>query len=225
MQWWNEVEAVIEKHSLLKHPFYQAWQDGRLSQDDLAYYAKQYYKHVRDFPRYVSAVHSNTEDLATRQMLLENLNEEEAGSENHPELWKRFAEGLGVSRDAVENAELRPESEACVETYHALARDKNPLVGLAALYAYESQIPAISKTKLEGLASFYGITDERSRKFFSVHEKADVWHSKVERDALMRGAATDADKAAVKQAVTRACEAVESLLDGVVEARGIASFC
>ncbi len=31
-----------------------------------------------------------------QQVLLGNLIEEEQGDENHPELWKRFAEGLGV---------------------------------------------------------------------------------------------------------------------------------
>ena len=37
----------------------------------------------------------------TRQLLLENLNEEEKGKENHPELWMRFAEGMGNSRNDV----------------------------------------------------------------------------------------------------------------------------
>ncbi|GIS54804.1 hypothetical protein Ct9H90mP29_18460 [bacterium] len=31
-------------------------------------------------------------------MLLDNLIDEERGSENHPELWMRFAEGMGNSR-------------------------------------------------------------------------------------------------------------------------------
>ena len=58
--------------------------------------------------------------------------------------------------------------------------------GLAALYAYESQIPEVSKTKREGLAAFYGIADEDATRFFSVHEEADVWHRQVEREALGR---------------------------------------
>ena len=30
-------------------------------------------------------------------MLLDNLIDEEKGSENHPELWMRFAEGMGIA--------------------------------------------------------------------------------------------------------------------------------
>ena len=92
----NLLEAIME-YSMLKHPFYVAWTEGKLSQSVLGEYAKQYYAHVRAFPTYVSAVHSRCEDLGIRQKLLENLIEEERGEENHPELWMRFAEGLGVA--------------------------------------------------------------------------------------------------------------------------------
>src|ERR1700704_5844056 len=101
----NLLEAVME-YSMLKHPFYIAWTEGKLSKFVLGEYVKQYYAHVRAFPTYVSAVHSRCEDLSIRQQLLENLIEEERGDENHPELWLRFAEGLGVARGNVAGAEL-----------------------------------------------------------------------------------------------------------------------
>src|SRR5687768_4747226 len=77
----------VMRYSMLKHPFYRAWSEGRLSKAILGDYAKQYYAHVRAFPTYVSAVHSRCEDVSIRQELLENLIEEERGTENHPELW------------------------------------------------------------------------------------------------------------------------------------------
>src|SRR5579859_8012580 len=160
--WWTEVERIIDVYSLLKHPFYQAWQAGKLSLEDLRCYAQQYYPHVAHFPRYLSAVHSNCADISLRQQLLENLNEEEKGPENHPELWLRFAEGLGLNRTEVLSAEIQPETKECVDTFMALCRDDDPRMGLAALYAYESQIPAVSHTKLQGLSHFYGIKDERT---------------------------------------------------------------
>ena len=55
----------------------------------------KYYAHVSNFPIYISATHSRCDDIKVRQLLLENLNDEEKGEENHPELWMRFAEGLG----------------------------------------------------------------------------------------------------------------------------------
>ncbi|MBI3547977.1 MAG: CADD family putative folate metabolism protein [Elusimicrobia bacterium] len=222
MGWWRDVEAIIEENSLLKHPFYQAWQKGMLSIEDLRYYARQYYPHVAHFPRYVSATHSNTADADVRRMLLENLIEEERGEANHPELWLRFAEGLGEDRKAVLAADVQPETARCVDTFMSLSKDADALKGLSALYAYESQIPAVSRTKMQGLGEFYGIKDDRTQSFFKVHEAADVWHSQTEREAIERLADTPEKRETVKRSVEASCKAVWELLDGVVEARKIA---
>ena len=80
-------------------------------------------------------------------------------------------------------------AEAIAE-FRRATREGSTAEGLAALYAYESQIPEVSKTKREGLEAFYGIVDEDATRFFSVHEKADVWHRQVEREALGRVADT-----------------------------------
>ena len=82
-------EKIQEKH-LLNHPFYESWNAGELSHDTIQEYAAQYFRHVSLFPRYLSAIHSNCDEIKVRQLLLENLVEEEGGKENHPELWMRF---------------------------------------------------------------------------------------------------------------------------------------
>ena len=111
---------------MLKHPFYVAWTEGKLSKSVLAEYAKQYYAHVRAFPTYVSGVHSRCDDVSIRQQLLENLIEEERGEENHPELWLRFAEALGVTREDVRAAELLPSTKDSVRKF-AVADSKRRL--------------------------------------------------------------------------------------------------
>src|SRR5215471_12309459 len=94
----DEIDTDIAAKHLLKHPFYLAWTRGELSKDALVDYARQYYHHVAAFPTYLSATHVKCEDQTTRRQLLANLIDEEAGSPNHPELWLKFAEGLGVSK-------------------------------------------------------------------------------------------------------------------------------
>src|SRR6476469_3417051 len=121
----NNLHNAVMEHSMLKHPFYVAWTEGKLSKAVLAEYAKQYYSHVRAFPTYVSGVHSHCEDLSVRRELLENLIEEERGNENHPELWLRFAEALGVERDAVRSAELLPTTEASVKSLQSLTQSED----------------------------------------------------------------------------------------------------
>jgi pyrroloquinoline-quinone synthase len=213
----NLLEAVME-YSMLKHPFYVAWTEGKLSQSVLAEYAKQYYAHVRAFPTYVSAVHSNCDDLQVRQELLENLIEEEQGKENHPELWMRFAEGLGVARDDVRDAKLLPATEDSVARMKSLTRSEDYRDGLAALYAYESQIPEVARTKREGLKGFYGIEDERAVSFFRVHEGIDVLHQQIEKQILSEKCRTEDEQTRAVEKARESAKALWSFLDGVTAA-------
>jgi pyrroloquinoline-quinone synthase len=211
----NSLDALIEERHLLKHPFYRLWTEGRLTRENLREYAVSYYPHVAAFPTYVSAVHSACEDAALRQQLLENLIEEERGEENHPALWRRFAAALGASDQDLSPSPRTPEVTDAIAEFRRATRG-GVVEGLAALYAYESQIPEISKTKREGLEAFYGISDEDATRFFSVHEKADVWHREVEREALGRMADTPLKRRKALAAARRCVEALNRALDGVM---------
>jgi pyrroloquinoline-quinone synthase len=213
----NLLEAIME-YSMLKHPFYVAWTEGKLSQSILGEYAKQYYAHVRAFPTYVSAVHSRCDDLQIRQELLENLIEEERGEENHPELWMRFAEGLGVAREDVTNAKLLPSTEESVARLKSLTASEDYRDGLAALYAYESQIPDVARTKREGLKEFYGIENERAVSFFRVHEGIDVLHQQIEKKALSEKCVNADEQARAVEVARASAKALWGFLDGVTAA-------
>jgi pyrroloquinoline-quinone synthase len=207
------LDSIIAERSLLKHPFYQAWTAGTLSIERLQNYAVQYYPHVAAFPRYLSAIHSRCADIATRQALLENLIEEERGAENHPELWLRFAESIGVPRERVVDSTASGSSTALIDEFTRLAEGGHVASGLAALYAYESQIPSVATAKIDGLRRFYGVTDERGLAFFAVHEKADVWHARTGAQLIERHCATERDRELAFEAADRALGALWSLLD------------
>jgi len=211
----RKLDGLIEERSLLKHPFYQAWQKGDLTLDALRGYACQYYHHVLAFPTYVSGVHANCDDLSDRQELLENLVEEEQGENNHPELWLRFAESLGLSRDEVAGSTPLPETRSLIETYRRTTKDGSLAEGLAALYAYESQVPAVAATKIDGLRRFYGLQDRRGLRFFVVHKSLDVEHSKVTRGLVAKYAASPEEEEHALAAAHTATRALWGFLDGV----------
>jgi len=210
----RRLDVLIEEKSVLKHPFYQTWQKGELSLDALRGYACQYYQHVLAFPKYVSGTHANCDDLADRQELLENLKEEEEGPNNHPELWLRFGEALGLSREDMINAAPLAETLALDETYRRITRDADFVSGISALYAYESQVPAVAATKMDGLKRFYGINDPQQLKFFIVHKSLDVEHSKVTRNMVARYAGSEDDQETATRAARDAADALLGFLDG-----------
>ncbi|HYK01870.1 MAG TPA: CADD family putative folate metabolism protein [Thermoanaerobaculia bacterium] len=209
------LDASIASRHLLDHPFYQRWTEGTLTPEELREYARQYFHYAMAFPTFVSAMHAQTEDIVVRQMLLENLIEEERGPENHPELWLRFCEALGLDREDVKSGLANDATRGLIATMKSLARDGALHEGLAALYAYESQIPAVAKAKIEGLAKNYGISAERDIAFFSVHMDADVVHSQTSRD-LLRDLCNTPEKAAqANQAATSTLHALYGFLDSV----------
>jgi pyrroloquinoline-quinone synthase len=217
----DQIDAQVAAKHLLTHPFYQAWTRGELSQEALQDYAKQYYHHVAAFPTYLSAVHANTEDQATRRHILANLIDEEAGTPNHPELWLGFAESLGVSRQDVQGTELWDETRNLVDTFRSVCRDGATTDGLTALYAYESQIPAVSESKIDGLQKFYGFTNPKGYKYFSVHIEADREHSATER-ALLEPQLNETNGASATQSADRVLDALWEMLSGVCRRHEIA---
>jgi pyrroloquinoline-quinone synthase len=215
------IDALIAERHLLRHPFYVAWQEGRLTPEALRDYAAQYYQHVRAFPTYLSALHARCEDLATRQVLLANLRDEEEGPENHPELWLRFAEAVGCGREEAAAAEAWPETARAIETFRRAA-SQGPLGrGIAALYAYESMVPEVAGEKIRGLAEHYGVAGSPATDYFEVHRTLDVEHAGATRALLaerMRGAD---ESAAAADGAALALEAVNGLLDGICRVHGI----
>lgn len=205
----HALDALIDERSLLKHSFYTRWVEGTLPREALTEYARQYYRFESAFPRMLSAIHTQLPDLEDRQVVLENLVDEERGHSSHVELWLRFAEAVGAPREDVVGSEPLPSTVKLVDTYLELARASAP-GGLAALYAYERQVPAVAAAKLEGLARNYGMTDGPGLEFWKVHGWLDAEHAGAEASLIEKH--SDEHTA---EAAERALDAWWEFLSGV----------
>jgi pyrroloquinoline-quinone synthase len=189
------IDALIDERSLLKHSFYTRWVEGTLPIQALQVYARQYYRFEAAFPRVLSSIHTQLDELADRQVVLENLVDEERGDGSHVELWLRFAEALGVSRDDVLGAEQLPETLRLVDIYRELG-SSSAGEGLAALFAYERQVPAVAAAKLDGLARHYGLGEDDGVEFWKVHGWLDAEHADAEARLLAKHGGASAVEAA-----------------------------
>jgi pyrroloquinoline-quinone synthase len=215
------IDAAVEARAMLTHPFYQAWEEGTLTRDALREYAKQYFHHVEAFPRAVSAVHANCPSAAGRRLLAENLAEEEGlgeGKDDHAALWLGFAAGMGADEGDVRGVEINAETQTLIDAFRKLSR-RSYASGLGALYAYESQLPAIAKTKIKGLVERYDVTEPRTLKFFEVHELADIEHSDVCRELL--DALPEDERAEAHAAACELAEALRGFLSGMQRQTGM----
>lgn len=209
----TRIQSVLDQRSMLKHPFYQAWTAGTLPRESMRAYARQYYHFEAAFPRLLSAIHTRTESPEIRQMLLDNLWDEEHGERNHPRLWLDFANALGVSDSDVTGATLTAQTRALIDHYDDSARNAPLGEALATLFAYEGQVPTIAWQKIKGLSEHYGFAPAQF-EFFSVHLVADIAHAGHEMQAIDI-ASEDDDR--VVAATETACDLLLGFLDGCME--------
>jgi pyrroloquinoline-quinone synthase len=211
----EKIDAAIAEKNLLKHPFYQDWQAGKLSREALQLYAAQYYRHVEAFPKHLRLLAARA-DGQLRDIVMENLAEEENPAAPHPKLWRDFAIALGVSESEIAGSPSLPGTQAVVETFRDICTNRSLPEAVAALYAYESQIPEIATTKIDGLKGFYGIDTPEGLAYFTVHEEADKAHRASWRSWLEQH--TEVDEEQILPATNRALDALWGALDAVQSA-------
>ena len=121
---------------------------------------------------------------------------------------------MGVDREEVATAKPWEETEDLVGTFRSICRDRSTAEGLAALYAYESQIPDVAESKIAGLKKFYGVTEPRALSYFEVHIEADREHAAVERK-LLESHLSEENASAATDAAGEVLEALWEALSGV----------
>jgi pyrroloquinoline-quinone synthase len=187
------IDEARRRWDVLKHPFYERWERGELTREELAFYAGEYRHAV------VAVAHAAAAGDA------EHAREEA----EHVALWDEFAAAVRAPLDR----EPTPETADCSAAWSPDERFQ----ALAVLYAVESGQPAISRTKLAGLVEHYGFRgDDPAAEYFRLHAERDIEHARASREALAEApAARRAELAAVAE---RALEANWRLLDGVERA-------
>lgn len=215
------LDARVARYDLLQHPFYQAWSNGELTREELRNYAAEYWHHVSAFPTYLSALHARLSDAPLRRTVLENLADEEGlpGGRPHSDLWMDFATGMGAAPAAVRSRALQAETAALIGHFRTTVQTESAAAALAALYAYESRVPAIARTKAEGLKQHYA-ADAATARYFTLHQTADVHHASVWRSAMEAELAAHPEQtAAALDAAERTAAALWSTLDGIERQR------
>jgi len=204
----ERIDSEIEKRSLLKHPFYQMWSEGKLTIDHLKGYSKEYFQLVKAVPGFVENIASTAP--ADDRNIAGNAKEEA----EHVSPWVRFANSLGVDSKELQSYSGDEKSNAAVEALQKLSLSSFE-TAVAAMYAYEAELPKISRTKIDGLKKFYGLAGKDATEYFEIHEEADVRHAQVWRDILQR-IPPERQDAAINAAV-ESLTAQNLLLDWVQE--------
>jgi pyrroloquinoline-quinone synthase len=189
----SQCEAIIARHSLLRHPFYIAWSDGTLPVPALKDYAREYGAFIGTISQGWRA--AGNEHIARAE-------------EGHAMIWDRnFAKSLDTS---VTGEPEVAEVAKLVATARALFSDR--VTALGALYAFEAQQPLTAQSKLKGLGQHYKQLPVRACLYFHLHK------DDFEEPTMLAGAMeelNEADRARALEACEKMCEALYDALSGV----------
>jgi len=205
----QRIDSEIEKHSLLKHSFYQMWSEGKLTVDHLKGYSMEYFQLVKAVPQFVEKIAENS-NQSVKSDITNNAKEES----EHVDPWVRFAGALGVSRNELASYEGAAKTTDAVAKMMALAGSTFE-EAVAAMYAYEMELPKISRSKIDGLKKFYNMNSADATNYFEIHEEADVRHAQVWREILNK--IPEERQEAAFNAAVESLKAQNMLLDSVHE--------
>jgi pyrroloquinoline-quinone synthase len=209
----KRLDNEIEERSVLKHIFYQLWSQGKLTIDELRGYSKEYFQLVKLVPSFVENVACMITDPSIKLSISQNIREEN----EHIEPWIAFAGALGVPRNELLNYTGAFKTNDAVSALgHLTTRSLQEAV--AAMYAYEIELPKISSSKIDGLKKFYGMnigTD--ATNYFEIHKEADIRHAGLWRTILSDIPAAYKKKDVIFNSAIKTQEALNNLLDSVQE--------
>jgi len=205
-----KLDQEVDKRSLLKHPFYKMWSNGELNIDHLQGYSMEYFQLVKVVPELVNNIVLKMGESKLRSTVEESQKDEES----HIEPWISFATSLGVKKKDLLNHVCDENTKKAVSSLVELTKHSLD-EAVCAMYAYELDLPNISKTKIEGLNKFYNLSGSDSTNYFEIHQEADIRHAAVWRD-MIREIPDHKYEACVESAL-KSLDAQNLLLDAVYE--------
>ena len=204
----ERIDYEIEKHSLLKHVFYQMWSEGKLTINHLQGYSKEYFQLVKVVPKFVENIFNVITDPSLKRAVGQNLKEES----EHIEPWIMFSTAMGIQRNDLASYKGENETNMAVSTLSQLT-ERSLEEAVAAMYAYEKELPKISRSKIDGLKKFYGVQSNEATKYLEIHKEVDLRHSEVWKN-ILKTIPEEKQERALNAAIS-SLEAQNKLLDSV----------
>ena len=188
----QRMHESIEKYSLLEHPFYRAWDDGKLTSESLRLYAWHYSNFIEKIAEGWRATGDN--EIADEEV-------------EHHGLWMDFAKSLGGNPDTTPIEGVEALVKSCEGSFGSYAG------ALGALYAFEYQQPYTSQSKLKGLQGHYADLGA-DEVYFDVH-KDDFDEPAILRERISKLSVEEQQVA--EQACTEVCENLWGALSGIMD--------
>jgi pyrroloquinoline-quinone synthase len=185
-----DLQNVLQQRHPRPHPIRQLLLSGRLTKEQLRWWARNQFHEFRNIHRFFGVRYQKCPIPELRRLLLENMVEEEGEDlfggkyPSHRELWIRFAEGIGVSRDDILNYEPLPGIRAALEMYVSLVQQSHWAVAIGTGLVFEGGGPKRMGEERRALEKYYSWIPSEALDFFRAHEYHDEGHGNMVIDVI-----------------------------------------
>lgn len=195
-------EIVLTHHTKINHPFCVKLFRGEWTRRQLQAWVKEdFHAKVQTLRNdaYIVATAPTLDELQEQvKVLISECGEDLAGGKypSHPELWLRFAEGLGLKRDQVMQSEPSPLMRVILdaERYKSMKQNIGDLP--ANLRVGEKINALVHPIWAESLRDHYKVPAE-ALEFFTAHGEADQDHGKLGEQIVLKRASTYENQRAI----------------------------
>jgi pyrroloquinoline quinone (PQQ) biosynthesis protein C len=199
----DELFRIMEEANY-RDPMFNAIRAGRMSREGIKLWTLQAMFVVRQFTRFISAIHANCPHRDAQALLAENLWEEHGrgGEErDHYSLAKRMAKSLGASDEEISLARPLPETADYINYCFKITRDGSFIEAMAAIgLGIEYYMPVFFGVMAESLRTNYGLASE-DIEYLSVHIEDDEAHARRSLEMIEKYSDTDEVKERAKCAL------------------------
>jgi pyrroloquinoline-quinone synthase len=213
----DELFAIIREEAF-RDPMLDAVRRGSMSRAGVCRWTLQASLVVREFTRFISAIHTNCPDQDGRQLLAENLWEEHGrgvADLDHYSLARRLARSLGASDADLDNAQPLGETTEYIDHCFNVTRNGSFVESMTALgVGVESFIPGFFGSMAEHLCLNYDLAPS-DVQYLLVHVTEDEMHARRAQRLIEAHANTTELREKAKQALREMLAAKRSFAEAV----------
>jgi pyrroloquinoline-quinone synthase len=174
----DQLIATRDKRHSKNHPFFELWEQGKLTKEQTAFYCAQHFHYVVEYLNWMAYEASQIPHRDVKAYLLENLGDEENPEDRHLDMLKDYVAACGVNPTTVETSIVLGGTDQLQNWGWRLVYQRPWQAALAGMFiGLESQFLDICKKIVPALHQYYGHKPgAREIRFFEEHIHADEVH-------------------------------------------------
>lgn len=200
-----------------RHPFHRRMNDGELSRRQIqGWVANRFYYQV-NLPRKDAAILANCPERAVRRRWIQRILDQDGTAEREGgiETWLRLAEGVGLTREEVQDERhVVPGVRFAVDAYLTFARTR-PWTEAVASSLTELFAPDLMAERLAAFVRWYPWIDREALAYFRARLTQAPRDSEHALEVVTEYCRTPEEQAAAVAALSFKCDVLWSMLDAI----------